>query len=104
MGTSEGQLKEENPRGKESEFSLYEYVKEAQEHVKEGKCLRAPDEAFVSKNIYMMFVDVCAGYSVRLGYLQYFINLGKENVTPLVLRPCLAPRLRSKRNYRNEFL
>ncbi|RLN30507.1 hypothetical protein C2845_PM05G14640 [Panicum miliaceum] len=74
-------LEEKPPAGGEkrtSSYSLEEYVKEAQEHVKEGrkgsgKAQRekfTKDEALVSEDIYMMFLDLAAPYSVRLRYLR----------------------------------
>jgi hypothetical protein len=86
------QLEEkENPRGvvrgKGIDYSLEEYVNKAQEHVKEqrkasGKAQREKlkkDETLVSKDIYKMFLDVSAPYSVRLHYLECFLDLDGEN-------------------------
>jgi hypothetical protein len=68
---------------------LEEYVRRAQEHVKEGpegsdeaqreKFKRDEDHLAWRLHIDKMFLDLAAPYSVRLHYLQYFLNLDEEN-------------------------
>jgi hypothetical protein len=73
-------------------YSLEEYVNEAQEHIKEGQKESDKaqiekfegDEALVLKDIYKMFLDLAAPYSLH--YLQCFLNLDGQNQHAMLQR------------------